>query len=767
MSSVLITDCLQHDFVGPIGRYDGLPNSLHVGHDESLRLLGQNPAEGPVARAIAWAHGQPDEVVKVVHVRDWHNSADPEQARHLQQFGVHCIMDSKGAEFVFPLQQVRDGKKVELVNATTLSNFVGASLGQILDPLITGPIRIGLMGVWTEAKITFLAYDLRARYPRARIAVCSALTASSSRQNHFVALDQLERIIGAEILPSVGEFVDFLGGELEEAPLIGFSEKHPSLQIVDSIPLTDTDRQLVRYLFRGCREVSVRSLDGGFSGNAVLAAMSVDLRGYEQVPHVVKIGPMAAVGQERTAFERIEEVLGNSAPQVADFADLKDRGAIKYRYAGVGGGTSKSFQKLFNEGVPMDEVRRILAQVFGEQLGRLHRAAEPEVCDLLVYYDFKSGWAASVRNRVDGVMGGSAADELEFPGGRRVANIATFYEKDLDGLPRIPRSRYFAHLHGDLNGANILVDAHGNVWLIDFFHSHRGHVLKDLVKLENDVLYIFTKIDEAEFTQALELTDLILSVEDLARPLPPLDENVITSPKLRRAYEVVTALRGFYPQLIRADREPAQLLIAQIRYAVHTLGFDECSPLQKKWALYTASSAAAQLKHRLETTSGIRIDWLPERHTAPAKIGFTLLPGRRDVGRSLDDDIKKILSEGVGAVVCLVAQDEFQRYGVEGLLDIYRDNHLEVLHIPTLDGTAPNGQDLNRAVEWIDRQIAEGRNVLIHCVGGLGRAGTVGACWLKRHGLDAASAINAVRSVRSRRAIETLAQEQAIDRFDA
>ena len=50
MRSILITDCLQKDFVGPIGRFEPLPNALHVGHEESRRLLGPKPEEGPVAR---------------------------------------------------------------------------------------------------------------------------------------------------------------------------------------------------------------------------------------------------------------------------------------------------------------------------------------------------------------------------------------------------------------------------------------------------------------------------------------------------------------------------------------------------------------------------------------------------------------------------------------------------------------------------------------------------------------------------------------------
>jgi protein-tyrosine phosphatase/nicotinamidase-related amidase len=767
VSSILITDCLQHDFVGPIGRFDALPNALHVGHDESLRLLGAEPREGPLARTVAWAHAQPDEIVRVFHVRDWHDPADPVQRNHLLQFGSHCVKGSPGAEFVFPLTDLRAGKKVEIVDATTLSDFIGADLGRVLDPHAGQAVRVGLMGVWTEAKIMFLAYELRSRYPQFQLAVCSALTASSSRQHHFLALDQMERIIGVQVLPSVGEFVDFLGGRIDDAPLIGFSEKHPSLAIADGTRLSDVDTQLVRYLFRGCREVSVRSLDGGFSGNAVLGAHSINMHGQEQAPHVVKIGQRAAIGQERESFERIEEVLGNSAPQVADFADLSDRGAIKYRYAAFGSGTSRSFQKLYEEGIPIAEVTRILDAVFEQQLGRLYRAAELERSDLLEYYQFSDRWTSSVKANVESIAPEmSASDVLEFPGGRRVASIVQFYEKTLPTLSRVPRSHYYADLHGDLNGANIIVDSQRNVWLIDFFHSHRGHVLKDLIKLENDVLYIFTKIDgEDELEQALTLTDLILSVEDLGRPLPEMDGAAIRSDRLLRAYETVRTLRGYYPAVVHADRDPAQVLTGIVRYAVHTLGFDECSLLQKRWALYTACSAAAQLRRRLTSGTNLRIDWLPPAHASPGKVGLTWLPGRRDAGRSIEDDLRMITEQGVKAVLCLLTRDEFHRYGVDDLLERYAAAGLDVLHLPVVDGAVPSSAELTEAVRWIDAHRTDGRHVLLHCVGGLGRAGTVAAAWLKARGLDADAAIAIVRAARSARAIETRVQEEAVERF--
>ena len=71
--------------------------------------------------------------------------------------------------------------------------------------------------------------------------------------------------------------------------------------------------------------------------------------------------------------------------------------------------------------------------------------------------------------------------------------------------------------HAALNGANIVIDSADNVWLIDFFHTRRPHALMDLIKLENALLYISTRLaGERELPSALALSRRLLEVEDLA-----------------------------------------------------------------------------------------------------------------------------------------------------------------------------------------------------------------------------------------------------------
>jgi nicotinamidase-related amidase len=305
--AILITQCLQNDFVKPLGRYDPVPNRLHIGFDEARRLMGSVPTEGPVALTMQWAYQQPADDLTIIHIRDWHDPNDPFQAEHLLQFGPHCLIGTAGADFAFEPAQTE--RPVQLINSPGLNDFVGTDLAAYLAPFAGQPLRVGLVGVWTEAKIMFLAYDLRTRYPQFELAVCSALTASSSRAHHFVSLEQLQRLLGVTVYPSIGEFTRFLSGTPIEMPLpLPSYADRPQLIIDGEALITDTDRDLIRYLFRDCREVRLRVLDGGFSGNLVLGSNSIDLHGHRQAAHVVKIGPQGPIGQERTSFEQIERM---------------------------------------------------------------------------------------------------------------------------------------------------------------------------------------------------------------------------------------------------------------------------------------------------------------------------------------------------------------------------------------------------------------------------------------------------------------------------
>ncbi len=88
---------------------------------------------------------------------------------------------------------------------------------------------------------------------------------------------------------------------------------------------------------------------------------------------------------------------------------------------------------------------------------------------------------------------------------------------------------------------------------------------------------------------------------------------------------------------------------------------------------------------------------------------------------------------------------------------------VNVKHLPIPDFGTPGLNDLHDVIEWINREIEEGK-VLVHCLGGIGRSGMVAAAYLISKGFGVNEAITHVRA-RVPRAIETCEQEELVRRF--
>jgi atypical dual specificity phosphatase len=93
-------------------------------------------------------------------------------------------------------------------------------------------------------------------------------------------------------------------------------------------------------------------------------------------------------------------------------------------------------------------------------------------------------------------------------------------------------------------------------------------------------------------------------------------------------------------------------------------------------------------------------------------------------------------------------------------LSIARHNLTEV-HLPVRDFTPPSPEQLERGVDAIAGALAEGKRVAVHCRAGLGRTGTLLACYLVNSGFSPEEAINRVREARPG-SIETHSQVAAV-----
>ena len=114
----------------------------------------------------------------------------------------------------------------------------------------------------------------------------------------------------------------------------------------------------------------------------------------------------------------------------------------------------------------------------------------------------------------------------------------------------------------------------------------------------------------------------------------------------------------------------------------------------------------------------------------------------------------------------MITEPEYEEYGVKRLKTAYADAGLIARYFPILDQGVPDFDSMNQTLEWMHQILSKKQNLLIHCVGGLGRSGTLAACYLIRYyGLSAKDAIAHVRKYRSERAVESIEQESFIAEF--
>ena len=86
-------------------------------------------------------------------------------------------------------------------------------------------------------------------------------------------------------------------------------------------------------------------------------------------------------------------------------------------------------------------------------------------------------------------------------------------------------------------------------------------------------------------------------------------------------------------------------------------------------------------------------------------------------------------------------------------------------HLPVADFTAPTPAQLDQGVAAIVAALDADQCVAVHCGGGLGRTGTLLACYLVHRGLSAEAALARVRAARPG-SVETAAQVRAIAAYD-
>ena len=124
--------------------------------------------------------------------------------------------------------------------------------------------------------------------------------------------------------------------------------------------------------------------------------------------------------------------------------------------------------------------------------------------------------------------------------------------------------------------------------------------------------------------------------------------------------------------------------------------------------------------------------------------------------RELNNDLDQLQEYGIRAVVSLTTLSLDR--------DVLRDRDIAYLHLPVEDMQPPTLEEVVEFMGFITDVEQQGRPVVVHCGAGLGRTGTMLACYLVHQGKSTEDSLITLRQIRPG-SVETLGQEQSIENY--
>ena len=430
---------------------------------------------------------------------------------------------------------------------------------------------------------------------------------SKGEFNKKILLDEVHEAIGekAEINLALdirwqkvhGPEEAILNLEIDSTSIVPGSDLH-------RLVATELEDLLCR-LFHEASSILVRPTTPGQSATGVLAVQPFYPDTGSRGNVIVKFGDIQKIEREHSNFKRyIEHSLGGARSTVAhELRRTPHLAGIVYSFIGVAGTRVDDFGSFYhNPYTTTGEIKQVLDKLFLETCGNWYNnrsALNPQ--------DLASDYLQLLNLTPEKLKQGSLAlgdsvfglnqDKLQF---QALGTNHTF----TNPLERIFgrsqwTSTFICTTHGDFNSHNILLDDHGNSWLIDFLRTGQGHILRDVAELDTVVRFELLAEGEATLAERLSMEQALCSITRFSQ-LDQLEASFSTANEaLARAFAVAVHLRKLAWNLLRrgtnTHEEMEEYFIALLYYALNMLRFTELSITQREHALLCASLLADTL----------------------------------------------------------------------------------------------------------------------------------------------------------------------------
>lgn len=393
---------------------------------------------------------------------------------------------------------------------------------------------------------------------------------------------------GLTLLGLCGPLEIEIAGNQTLSDLLG---RHQWASREDMEELTVEFRDLLRRLFPGAEHLFVRSLPAGQSGAGVLEVEPTYADGVGAAC-IVKFGKKDKIQQEsRNVSAYVENFAGAQSSTQISAVCQRIIAAIRYQLVGTSIERVVDFDSYYpkhtvgeiTEGV-LNSLLRVTCRLWYD-----NRSPHRRKVDLIrLYSEALSIEWDQVENGVNSV---SSAYRKE--GTIAFLGIAGRYVDPLawrEHTPQYHVNAWQSITHGDLNQHNILIGEDGQCWLIDFYRTGQGHILRDIVELEAVIKISLTDLGDLEAHSRLE--KILLGTLDIDKEaLPP------ESDPLYKPLAVIAHLRRHATGLTSTDQDMREYNAALLMQLYKMLSLDFLSPEEHEKILLSAAMLCSWLEN--------------------------------------------------------------------------------------------------------------------------------------------------------------------------
>jgi CheY-like chemotaxis protein len=325
-------------------------------------------------------------------------------------------------------------------------------------------------------------------------------------------------------------------------------------RIVEALfgPDTDVPYGLVddtlRRLFPESKDVALTRL-GGEAGSPISVSRghSVVSKVYpdDLEPVVVKLAPARQTrNEERNYQEYIRgHLVGHFHAHLERVVEFWDLGGATYSFMGSSLSALPSFVAFYREQPDSETILRPLVHFFTEVWSR-HYGRRLSKDDGLLFPLYDKALRLKAR-----------LERFNYQDGK-----LTFPELPISLINPIPWAlqhvedslfpeAHQAITHGDLHGDNLFVDGE-HAWAIDFERTGPGHILRDFIELEVDILTRLVPLHSQDLARFYELVFVLTGLSKPDTDPQPLVQ-WLPDPETLKAFEVIRGLRRMAYEVTR------------------------------------------------------------------------------------------------------------------------------------------------------------------------------------------------------------------------